>query len=89
MRDVSVFVAAMNTRPCTYYSDSQKPCTCATAMVTKYQKRIPGPLLDRIDIYIELPCLDYEKLSSNRVGEEIQSAHLAEVLQCRPKIIIG
>ncbi len=38
-------------------------------MVTKYQKRISGPLLDRIDIHIEVPRVDYEKLSSDRVGE--------------------
>jgi len=38
-------------------------------MVTKYQKRISGPLLDRIDIHIEVPRVDYEKLSGNRLGE--------------------
>ena len=42
-------IAAMNPCPCGYYGDSQKPCTCAQALVTKYQKRISGPLLDRID----------------------------------------
>jgi len=55
--------------PCGYYGDSQKPCTCAPSTVTKYQKRISGPLLDRIDIHIEVPRVDYEKLSSDRVGE--------------------
>jgi magnesium chelatase family protein len=62
-------IAAMNPCPCGYYGDSQKPCTCASAMVTKYQKRISGPLLDRIDIHIEVPRVDYEKLSGDRVGE--------------------
>jgi magnesium chelatase family protein len=42
---------------------------CAHALVTKYQKRISGPLLDRIDIHIEVPRVDYEKLSGDRVGE--------------------
>ena len=42
-------------------------------MVTKYQKRISGPLLDRIDIHIEVPRVDYEKLSSDRVGETSES----------------
>ena len=42
-------------------------------MVTKYQKRISGPLLDRIDIHIEVPRVDYEKLSSNRVSETSES----------------
>jgi magnesium chelatase family protein len=55
--------------PCGFHGDSQKPCTCAHAPVTKYQKRISGPLLDRIDIHIEVPRVDYEKLSGDRVGE--------------------
>jgi magnesium chelatase family protein len=55
--------------PCGYHGDSQKPCTCAPATVTKYQKRISGPLLDRIDIHIEVPRVDYEKLSGNKLGE--------------------
>jgi magnesium chelatase family protein len=46
-----------------------KPCSCSSSDVTKYQKRISGPLLDRIDIYVEVPEVDYEKLSSDRVGE--------------------
>jgi magnesium chelatase family protein len=59
--------------PCGWYGDSQKPCTCAAAMVTKYQKRISGPLLDRIDIHIEVPRVDYEKLSGDRMGEKSES----------------
>jgi magnesium chelatase family protein len=42
-------------------------------MVTKYQKRISGPLLDRIDIHIEVPRVDYEKLSGDRMGEKSES----------------
>ena len=55
--------------PCGWFSDPQKACTCAPAVVTKYQKRISGPLLDRIDIHIEVPRVDYQKLSSDRLGE--------------------
>lgn len=51
----------------------QKPCRCTDAVVTKYQKRIPGPLPDRIDIHIEVPNVDYEKLSRDRVGESSKS----------------
>ena len=47
----------------------QKACGCAPAVVTKYQKRISGPMLDRIDIHIEVPRVDYEKLSGDRLGE--------------------
>jgi len=71
--DHFVLIAAMNPCPCGYYGDSQKPCTCAPALVTKYQKRISGPLLDRIDIHIEVPRVDYEKLSGDRVGESSES----------------
>jgi magnesium chelatase family protein len=60
-------ISAMNPCPCGFYGDSQKPCTCAHALVTKYQKRIAGPLLDRIDIHIEVPRVDYEKLSGDRM----------------------
>lgn len=48
---------------------NQKPCICAPAVITKYQKQISEPLLDRIDIHIEVQRLDYEKLSKDRVGE--------------------
>ncbi|MFN8424822.1 MAG: YifB family Mg chelatase-like AAA ATPase [Anaerolineales bacterium] len=62
-------IAAMNPCPCGWFNDPQKACTCAPAVVTKYQKRISGPLLDRIDIHIEVPRVDYEKLSGDRLGE--------------------
>ena len=59
--------------PCGYWGDTQKACTCAPAIVTKYQKRISGPILDRIDIHIEVPRVDYEKLSGDRLGESSES----------------
>ena len=64
-----MLVSAMNPCPCGYYGDPVKPCTCSSAMVTRYQKRISGPLMDRIDIHVEVPRLDYEKLSDDRFGE--------------------
>src|SRR5687768_172475 len=71
--DHFVLIVAMNPCPCGYYGDSLKPCTCAHTLVTKYQKRISGPLLDRIYIHIEVPRVDYEKLSGDRVGESSDS----------------
>jgi predicted ATPase with chaperone activity len=62
-------IAAMNPCPCEFYSDTQKACTCVPAVVTKYQKLISGPLLDRTDIHIEVARVDYEKLSGERLGE--------------------
>ena len=64
-----IFVAASNPCPCGYYGDATRECTCATSMVTRYQKRISGPLLDRIDIHVEVPRVDYEKLTDDRLGE--------------------
>jgi magnesium chelatase family protein len=55
--------------PCGWLNDPIKPCTCAPSTVTKYQKRISGPLLDRIDIHVEVPRVDYEKLFNERLGE--------------------
>jgi magnesium chelatase family protein len=62
-------IAAMNPCSCGYYGDPVKPCTCALGMVSKYQKRISGPLLDRIDIHVEVPRVEFEKLSQQRLGE--------------------
>ncbi|MBN2146185.1 MAG: YifB family Mg chelatase-like AAA ATPase, partial [Anaerolineales bacterium] len=64
-----MLIAAMNPCPCGYFGDPVKPCTCSSATVTKYQKRISGPLLDRIDIHIEVPRVEYDKLSDTRLGE--------------------
>ena len=61
--------------PCGFWNHPQKPCTCASAVVSKYQKRISGPILDRIDIHIEVPSVDYEKLSGDRVGESSAAIH--------------
>jgi magnesium chelatase family protein len=55
--------------PCGYFGDPIKPCTCSSSTVTRYQKRISGPLLDGIDIHFEIPRVDYEKLSDDRFGE--------------------
>jgi len=51
------------------FGDPVKPCTCSQVFITTYQKRISGPLLDRIDIHVEVPRVDYEKLSESRLGE--------------------
>jgi magnesium chelatase family protein len=55
--------------PCGWHNDPVKECTCSPSIVTRYQKRISGPLLDRIDIHIEVPRVDYDKLSDDRLGE--------------------
>ncbi|WP_345721200.1 YifB family Mg chelatase-like AAA ATPase [Herpetosiphon gulosus] len=64
-----VLIGAMNPCPCGYYSDPTRQCVCPPAAIARYQKRISGPLLDRIDIHIEVPRLEYEKLASVRSSE--------------------
>jgi magnesium chelatase family protein len=65
-----MLVGAMNPCPCGYYGDPFKQCTCTPSMVTRYQHRISGPFLDRVDIFIEVPHIDYEKLADNRLAEK-------------------
>lgn len=62
-------VAAMNPCPCGFYGDAERPCTCSAGMIERYRKRISGPLLDRIDLHIEVPRVPYEKLSRATPGE--------------------
>jgi magnesium chelatase family protein len=62
-------VGAMNPCPCGYYGDPVKACSCPASTITRYQKRLSGPMLDRIDIHVEVPRVDYEKLTEERMGE--------------------
>jgi len=64
-----MLVAAMNPCPCGFYGDPAKHCTCSEAIITRYQKRISGPLLDRIDIFADVPRVEYEKLTTEAVAE--------------------
>ncbi len=65
-----MLVASMNPCPCGYYGDPIRECTCSVTAITRYQKRISGPLLDRIDIHVEVPRVDYEKLADKRKVED-------------------
>ncbi len=65
-----MLVGAMNPCPCGYYGDQFKECKCSFGEISKYQKRISGPLLDRIDIYVDVPRVDYDKLSDDTYGEK-------------------
>jgi len=65
-----MMVAAMNPCPCGYFGDPVKECTCSFNTVSRYQKRISGPLLDRIDIFAQVPRIEYEKLADDRLAEE-------------------
>jgi len=64
-----VLIAAMNPCPCGYATDPVRECTCSPSTITRYQKRLSGPLLDRIDIHVEVPRVEYEKLTGRQEGE--------------------
>lgn len=65
-----MLVASMNPCPCGYYNHPEKACVCGSGVVQKYLSRISGPLLDRIDIHIEIVPVPFEKLSEQREAEK-------------------
>lgn len=64
-----ILVAALNPCPCGYFGDRDRRCVCTPTQIFKYQKKISGPLLDRIDLHIEVPRLPYEKMMHSEVSE--------------------
>jgi magnesium chelatase family protein len=79
-----MLVGAQNPCPCGWQGDPERECVCSPAMVTRYQKRISGPLLDRFDINVEVPRVNYEKLASDRLGEP-SAAIRARVVAARER----
>lgn len=65
-----MLAAAMNPCPCGYFTDPNHECTCNTTMIQKYMAKISGPLLDRIDIHIEVPAVKFNELASKSSGEK-------------------
>jgi magnesium chelatase family protein len=65
-----MLVAAMNPCPCGYYGDAKRECRCGSRAIEKYRQKISGPLLDRIDIHVEVPLVDFKELSSTELGEK-------------------
>ena len=68
-----MLVCAMNPCPCGHFGNPHQECTCSPIHIQKYMAKISGPLLDRIDIHIEVPAVKYDELSAKRAGE---SSHL-------------
>ena len=79
-----ILVASQNPCPCGYLSDPEQPCLCTPVQILNYQKKISGPLLDRIDLHIEVPRLNFEKLTAENAGEK--SAYVRERVQKARKI---
>ena len=68
-----MMVAAMNPCPCGYFGHPTRPCTCSAAAAQRYLARVSGPLLDRIDLHIEVPPVEFEQLASKTPGESSAS----------------
>jgi len=77
-----MLIAAMNPCPCGYNGDPTHECSCSPSTVTRYRHRISGPLMDRMDIFVEVPRVDYEKLTDGPSAEG--SAEIRERVEvCR------
>lgn len=68
-----MLVAALNPCPCGFRTDPRRSCSCTSVQIERYMSRISGPLLDRIDIHIEVPAVPYEELSSSSDGTSSQT----------------
>lgn len=66
-------IASMNPCPCGYLSDPDRDCSCSPSQIINYQKKISGPLIDRIDLHIEVPRIKFEKLSTDHPSESSKS----------------
>src|SRR5947207_3164438 len=79
-----MLVAAMNPCPCGYFGDLKRECRCGPNQVQRYRQRISGPLLDRIDLHIEVPSIEYRDMASER-SEEPSSAIRERVSAARQR----
>jgi len=77
-----MLVGAMNPCPCGYHGDPHRQCSCSPGLVSRYQQRISGPFLDRVDIFVEVPHIEYDKLSDDNLGET-STAVRGRVAACR------
>jgi magnesium chelatase family protein len=85
-----ILIAAMNPCPCGYYGDPEKECTCTQRDINRYQRKISGPIMDRIDLYVEVPHVKYEKLtdektegSSQELRQKVEKARQIQIERFR------
>jgi magnesium chelatase family protein len=71
-----MLIGARNPCPCGFYGDATRPCSCAEATVTRYEKRLSGPILDRIDMHLGIPRVEFEKLTGDDLGENSDAVRL-------------
>ncbi len=82
-----MLIAAMNPCPCGYFTDPKKECHCTPHQIQRYLSKISGPLLDRIDIHLNVPRLKYDELSGNRKGDssEVIRKHVNKTRKIQEK----
>ncbi len=78
-----MLVAAMNPCPCGYLGSDQKPCVCSTTQVARYRSKISGPIMDRIDLHIEVPAVTYEELQTSTPSGDTSDIIRTRVEQAR------
>jgi magnesium chelatase family protein len=71
-----MLLAAMNPCPCGYFGDKKENCRCATKQIFNYRRRISGPIIDRIDLHVEVPRVDWEKLKAKKQSEDSEKIAL-------------
>jgi len=83
-----ILVAASNPCPCGYFGDPKRPCKCLPGAISRYEKRVSGPLLDRIDIHIDVPSVETQKLvgeakkgieNSHQIQKRVQKAREVQI----------
>ncbi|HFA51279.1 MAG TPA: ATP-binding protein [Bacteroidetes bacterium] len=78
-----MLIASMNPCPCGYYNHPDKECVCGTAQVKRYLSKISGPLLDRIDLHVEVTPVSYEELSRYEPSKRGSKEIMADVMKAR------
>ncbi len=79
-----MLVAAMNPCPCGFYGDSTRECRCTPAIIQRYLGKISGPMLDRIDLHVEVPAVAYKEMRGNEEG--VSSAEMRARIECTRRI---
>ncbi|MCX6799873.1 MAG: ATP-binding protein, partial [Candidatus Falkowbacteria bacterium] len=78
-----ILVAAMNPCPCGFLSDPKKECVCTPSQIVNYSKKISGPIIDRIDIHVEVPRVDFKELSKDENSGESSATIKERVTKAR------
>ncbi len=76
-----LLIAALNPCPCGYLGDKKKPCTCSSAQIERYLSKLSGPLLDRIDLQINIASIEYEQIKQTSPETIISSAHMRDSVE--------